>query len=75
MLRGEFFGFLLDVPGCPAPTKTISAPMRRCVDFDRGCIAWHHDNRLRAHGTRRIGHALRMVAARIRDDAAAALVR
>jgi len=48
--------------GAPGPTITMSAPSAAVARFDRGALSRHHDEWLSRQRTRRVGHALRMIA-------------
>jgi hypothetical protein len=75
MLRGEFFSFLLALLAPRADLHDFRPHCGGRIQFDRGSISGHNDDSLGIECSRRVSHALCVVAARIRDDAALALLR
>ncbi len=73
MLRGQFFGFELTLGAARAYEDDLRAQRRRGLALDRRSVVRHHDDGLHAQRPRRVGHALRVVAAGVGDHSALAV--
>ena len=73
VLGGQFFGLQLAFSAAGADEHDLGAEGCRGFALDGGSVVGHHDDRFHAQRTGGVGNALRVIAARVGDDAALAL--